>query len=181
MRAILLCLSLLLGSFAAVQAAEKLTDGDMFSMSLSGAPREYTQEYDLTHTIDDGAINVPNVGRVKIAGLTMSQAAAAIEKRLRDEKIFTNPTVVINLLPNQQRFITIGGAVRGPGKQPWSPGMTLSMALAMAGGPQEFAQDKIRIVRGGQSAEYSRKALRKDPSQDPKILVGDYVELQGEF
>jgi polysaccharide export outer membrane protein len=181
MRSILLCLTLGLASLTSARAAEKLTDGDMLQMSLSGAPREYTQEYDLTHTVDEGTINVPNVGRIKIGGLSVSQATTTIEKRLRDEKIFTNPTIVINVLPNNQRAITLGGAVRNPGRQPWSAGMTLSMALAMASGPQEFARDEIRIRRGGQTIEFSRKALKKDPSKEPLIMVGDYIELAGEF
>jgi polysaccharide biosynthesis/export protein len=180
MRSILLCLTALFGALSISRADNRLSDGDVFQMSLSGAPREFTQEYDLNHTVDDGAVNIPNVGRVRIAGLTSSQAAAAIEKRLRDEKVFTNPTVVINVMQNQ-RWVIIGGSVRNPGKQQWVAGMTLTMALASASGPAEYAEDKVRLKRAGQVQEFSRKAIRKDPSLDPKVLPGDYVELSGEF
>jgi polysaccharide biosynthesis/export protein len=180
MRSLLLCLTALCGALLTARADNRLGDGDIFRMSLSGAPREFTQEYDLEHTIDDGSVNIPNVGRIRIAGLTSSQAAAAIEKRLRELKIFTNPTVVINVMQNQ-RFIIVGGPVRQPGRAPWVPNMTLSMAIAAASGPGEYAEDKVRIKRGTQIQEFSRKAIRKDPSLDPKVLPGDFVELAGEL
>lgn len=180
MRTLLLCLSFLLAFLTGSHADTKLGDGDMFQMNVSGAPKEYTSEYDLTYTVDDGSINVPNVGRVKVVGLTATQLSMAIEKRLRDEKIFTNPTVVINVAQTT-RTITVGGAVRNPGRHPWSANMTLTIAIATASGPADFAQDKVRVVRAGQSQEFSRKLLRKDPTQDPKILPGDYVELLGDF
>jgi protein involved in polysaccharide export with SLBB domain len=180
MRSVLFSLALLLFAAAGVRADSKLTDGDMFQMSVSGAPKEFTQEYDLTYTVDDGAISVPNVGRVKATGMTASQLAANIEKELKDRKIFTNPTVVINVA-TVNRFITIGGAVRNPGRHPWSATMTLTVALATASGPADFADDKVRIVRNGKSVDFSRKALKKDPSQDPKILPNDYIELGGEY
>ncbi len=181
MRIILLCWAFLLATLTGVRAdATKLSDGDAFQMSVSGAPREYTQEYDLNYTIDDGAISVPNVGRVKAVGLTASQLAANIEKELRDRKLFTSPTVVINVV-QVNRFITMGGAVRNPGRHPWAANMTLSMAIATASGPADFAEDKVRLIRGGKVAEYSRKALKKDPSTDPKVLPQDYIEVTGEF
>ena len=181
MRSILLCFAVLLGLLAGVRAdSTKLSDGDMFQMSVSGAPREFTEEYNLNYTIDEGAISVPNVGRVKAVGLTASQLSATIERELKTKEIFSNPTVIINVVA-QNRTITIGGAVRNPNRHPWSANMTLTMAIATASGPADFAEDKVRIVRGGKSTEYSRKAIRKDPVTDPKILPGDYIEVTGEF
>ena len=65
MRTYLLCLALSLAGFIGLRADTKLSDGDSFRMSVSGAPKEFTQEYELDYTVDDGAISVPNVGRVK--------------------------------------------------------------------------------------------------------------------
>jgi polysaccharide export outer membrane protein len=180
MRSLLLCLTALFSALITSRADNRLADGDVFRMTLSGAPREFTQEFELEHTVDEGSVNIPNVGRVRVAGLSASQAAAAIEKRLRDEKIFTNPTVVINIATGQ-RFIIIGGPVRNPGRVQWAANMTLTMAIAAASGPGEYAEDKVRVKRGTQIQEFSRKAIKKDPSLDPKILPGDFIELQGEF
>lgn len=180
MRYFIYCLAVLLGSLASLHADSALHDGDTFEMVVGGAPREFTDEFHLQYSIADGVVTVQYVGRIKAAGLTPTQLAAAIEKRLRDEKIFTNPTVMVNLTPNQ-RVIIIGGAVRNPGRQPWSTDMTLSIALASASGPGEYADDKVKIVRGGKAEFFSRKAIKKDPANDPKILPGDYIEVQGEL
>jgi polysaccharide export outer membrane protein len=180
MRSILLLFTLLFGSLAVARADAKLGDGDLFRLSVSGAPKEYTAEFELDYTIDDGSITVPNVGRVRAAGLTPTQLAAFIEKRLKEEKIFTNPTVLINVA-QVNRTIVVGGAVRSPGRHPWAANMTLTMAIATAGGPADFAQDKVKLVRDGKAQEYSRKALKKDTAGDPKILPNDYIEMAGEF
>jgi protein involved in polysaccharide export with SLBB domain len=180
MRSSFLCLALLLIATVGLRADTKLSDGDMFQMSVSGAPKDYVLEYDLNYTIDDGGISVPNVGRVKAVGLTATQLAANVEKELKDRKIFTNPTVVINVVA-VNRTIVVGGAVRNPQRHPWNANMTLSMAIAAASGPADFAEDKVRLIRGGKATEYSRKAIRKDPSLDPKILPNDYVEVTGEY
>lgn len=179
MRTIYLSLCLFLAFIGGAFADTKLSDGDMFQLSVSGAPREYTAEYDLQYTVDDGTVNVPNVGRVKVTGLTATQVSALIEKELKDKKIFTNPTVVINVA-QVNRSITVGGAVRNPGRHPWSQNMTLSIAIATASGFAEFSEDKIRLTRGQQRTEYSRKELKKDPSKEPKILPGDYIEVTGD-
>jgi len=180
MRSFSLALALLLAAALGLRADTKLSDGDSFTMSVSGAPKEFTQEYDLNYTVDDGGISVPNVGRVKAVGVTASQLAATVEKELKDRKIFTNPTVVINVVAIT-RSIVVGGAVRNPNRHQWNASMTLTMAIAAASGPADFAEDKVRLIRAGKATEYSRKAIRKDPSLDPKVLPNDYIEVTGEF
>jgi protein involved in polysaccharide export with SLBB domain len=48
-----------------------------------------------------------------------------------DEKIFRWPTVTINMM-NQARTVTIGGNVRGPGRQAWTADLTLNKWHQMA-------------------------------------------------
>ena len=180
MKYLIYCFAAFLVSIATLRADSPLRDGDTFEMVVGGAPREFTEEFRLQYAVADGFVTVQYIGRVKAAGLTPTQLSAAIEKRFRDEKIFTNPTVMVNLVANQ-RLIIVGGAVRNPGRQPWSTDMTLSIALASASGPGEYADDKVKIVRAGKAEFFSRKAIKKDPALDPKVLPGDYIEVQGEL
>ena len=180
MKYLIYCFAAFLVSIATLRADSPLRDGDTFEMVVGGAPREFTEEFRLQYAVSDGVVTVQYIGRVKAAGLTPSQLSAAIEKRFRDEKIFTNPTVMVNLVANQ-RLIIVGGAVRNPGRQPWSTDMTLSIALASASGPGEYADDKVKIVRAGKAEFFSRKAIKKDQALDPKVLPGDYIEVQGEL
>ena len=180
MKYLIYCFAAFLVSIATLRADSPLRDGDTFEMVVGGAPREFTEEFRLQYAVADGFVTVQYIGRVKAAGLTPTQLSAAIEKRFKDEKIFTNPTVMVNLVANQ-RLIIVGGAVRNPGRQPWSTDMTLSIALASASGPGEYADDKVKIVRAGKVEFFSRKAIKKDPALDPKVLPGDYIEVQGEL
>ena len=59
--------------------------------------------------------------------------------------------------------------------------MTLTQAIAAASGPSEWAQDQVKLIRAGKAEVYSRKALKKDPSGDPRVLPNDYVEVQGDI
>ena len=167
-----------LGFLMPLSAETLLRDGDTIEMKVAGAPLEFTQEFFFRYTVDDGAINVPMIGRVKAINLSPTQLAAVVEKKLIDDKIFTRPSVIINV-ESGQRLITVGGAVRNPGRQLWNVGMTLSQAIMAAGGPSEWAKDSVKVVRAGKAEQFSRKAINKDPSKDPAIKPGDFVELAG--
>lgn len=173
---LLVILSLLLSAGASDSI---FRNGDVFEMRLSGPPEEFTREFNLVLTVDEESVNVPLIGRVRAAGLSSTQLAQSIEKRLKDEKIFTIANV--NITTNQntnQRTIIVGGAVRAPGRQPWLTDLTLTGAMSAGGGPNEWAGDSVKIIRGGRATKYSRKALRKDPSLDPKIQPGDIIEVE---
>lgn len=152
--------------------------GDTFELRMTGMPQEDAGMYALIFTIGgDGMVNIPLGGQIRAAGLTQSQLEQAIEKRLIDEKIFTSPTATINMSA-AARFVTVGGNVRAPNRQPWSSDLTLLVAVAAAGGGNEWAGDKIDLIRGGQRTMFSLKKLNKDPSQDPKLQPGDRLDLR---
>ena len=179
MRALLCFLLAIIGLTTAANAQTRFRDGDTFRLAVGGAPREFTQDFELEYTVDDGMVTIPNIGRIRAAGLTASALAGAIEKRLKDEKIFTNPSVILNPVQSQKTLV-VGGAVRNPGRHPWAAEMTLTQAIAAASGPNDWAQDQVKLIRAGKAEVYSRKALKKDPAADPRVLPNDYVEVQGD-
>jgi polysaccharide export outer membrane protein len=157
-------------------------NGDVFEMRLSGPPEEFTREFSVVLTVDEGSVNLPLIGRIPAVGLSSSQLASVIETRLKQAKIFTiaNVNITVNTTQNQRTLI-VGGAVRVPGRQPWVADLTLTGAIGAAGGFGDFAKDTIKVVRAGKAEVYSRKMIRKDPSRDPKIQPGDYIEVQGDY
>src|SRR5687767_12589412 len=93
----LLCFFLFIVLGAGVATADQvLRDGDVFRLAVGGAPREFTQDFELDYTVSDGMVTIPIIGRMRAAGLTPNSLATAIERRLKDEKIFTNPSVILN-------------------------------------------------------------------------------------
>jgi polysaccharide export outer membrane protein len=156
-------------------------DGDVFEMRLSGPPEEFTREFNLVLTVDEGSVNVPMIGRIRAVGMSSSQLASTIEKSLKQAKIFTVANVNITVNSGQnQRTIIVGGSVRVPGRQPWIADLTLTGAISAAGGFGDFSEDGIKLIRGGKAQRYSRKAIKKDPSIDPKVQPGDRIEVEGD-
>jgi polysaccharide export outer membrane protein len=153
--------------------------GDTFELRMTGMPAEDASPYAAAFTISgDGFVNIPLGGQVRASGLTQSQLEKAIERRLIDEKIFTNPTAIISI-PNQgARYVTVGGNVRAPNRQVWASDLTLLVAVEAAGGAGDFGGDKIELIRNGQKTTYSIKKLKKDPMDDPKLLPGDRLDLR---
>lgn len=157
--------------------AAVLRTGDSFDLRMTGMPTEDANMYALTFTIGgDGMVNIPLGGQIRAAGLTQSQLEKSIQTLLMREKIFTHPTAIINL-PNQARFVTVGGEVRSPNRQPWAPDLTLLTAVTAAGGPGDFGGDKVDLIRNGTKTQYSLKKLNRNPIDDPKLMPGDRLDL----
>ena len=173
-------LSLLLIALPRLQAQNTFRNGDVLEMRLSGPPEEFTREFNIVLTVDEGTVNLPLIGRVAAAGMSSSALAASIERRLKEAKIFTVANVNINSNSGKDRIIIVGGSVRSPGKQPWIQDLTPTGAISGAGGPSEFAKDTMKIVRGGKAQSYSRKAIKRNPGTDPRVEPGDIIEQEGD-
>ncbi len=156
-----------------------LRPNDVIELRLSGMPPDDAQQFSGTpYTVGgDGNVSIPYAGSLHAAGRTPSELERAIERSLIDKKIFRWPTATINVA-STVRFVVIGGTVRAPQRLQWSADLTLISAIAVAGGPGDFSSDKINLIRGGQITLYSFKKLQKDPSQDPRLLPGDQIDLK---
>lgn len=153
--------------------------GDLFEMRFSGMPADVAAELAMVYTVgDDGSVEVPLIGTVRAAGLSTTQFAKSVEAKFVAAKIFTQPTVIVNL-QQQSRFVTVGGEVRAPQVVPWSQDLNLSQAIKRAGGPGEFGNiKKIRVLREGKlMGVFNLRAADKDPNQNPKLLPGDEIEV----
>lgn len=159
------------------QIVALLRAGDVFDLRLGGVPQEYAADFAQQYTIDqDGTVNLPLIGKMNAGGLRPAQLSRTIEARLTTERIYTRPTVLINVVA-ASRYVSIHGGVRMPQRLPWSGDVTLSSAIGDCGGLTDFARgNKIRLVRDERIiGVYRLKDFRDDPSKDPKLLPGDQV------
>jgi protein involved in polysaccharide export with SLBB domain len=180
-----LLLSLLIGAaFTAevfAQGMATLRPGDVFEMRLGGMSAEFAQEFNTQYTIgQEGRVNFPHIGEVQAVGLTPNQLQNSIQNKLIADKIFTRPSVNINVV-NTLRTVTVGGGgVRQANKIQWSPDLSLSSAIDQAGGYGDFADKKrVRLIRDGKVQSFDMRKVEKDPSLDPKLLPGDQVTVPG--
>jgi protein involved in polysaccharide export with SLBB domain len=168
---------LILTASLLAQSGPLVRVGDVVEMRLSGMPQDLAAEYAVQYTVgQEGTVNVPLIGEVKVTGLTATQVEREIQAKLIAEKIFTHPTAVVSVTA-ASRFVSVGGGVRAPQRFQWSEDLTLQSAINVAGGLDEFGSPKgVRLIRAGRIFQtYDLRVLEKDPFQDPKLLPGDQV------
>jgi polysaccharide export outer membrane protein len=154
-----------------------LRDGDEVEIRIANVPADDVGQISGAYTLDEsGMINLPFIGLLKAGGLPPSQVETAIQNKYIADGIYTNPTVTVNP-PAGARLITVTGAVRAPGRVPYSSDLTLLTTIDAAGGASDFAGDKIRLVHAGKIQFFSRKKLDKNPNLDPRVQPGDQIEI----
>lgn len=171
-----LVLALALAGAALAQGA--LRPGDTIEIRISGVPSEDVQQWSAPYTIDpSGFLNLPYINQVKAGGLQPNTVQSLIETKLKEEKIYTHPTISV-LIQAQSRFVNVGGSVRAPGRVAYTPDLTLMSAINAAGGFNDFAdQKKIRLVHEGKVSIVDARKIRKDPKLDLPIYPGDQIEV----
>ena len=109
-------------------------------------------EPDLTRTVrvnPDGAFSYPLLGRVEVAGLSVSRIENKIIKLL-DEGYLVNPQVSVFVKQYRSKKVFILGCVEKPGEYDLKGEkvITIVQAISMAGGFTKIASpDKTRIIR----------------------------------
>ena len=158
-------------------AAAALRDGDTIALHIASVPIEDQGQFSGEYTIDEnGQINLPYIGLVKAGGMAPSAVQTEIQNALVTAQIYTNPTITVSTSAGV-RWINVSGAVRAPGRIQYTSDLTLMSTIGAAGGPSDFAGDRVRLVRKGKITWYSRKKLDKDPSLDPPMEPGDTIEI----
>lgn len=100
---------------------------------------------------DDGAIAIPDLGRIQIANLTLAEAEARVFQRLVENQL--NPSFSLEVSEFNSKNVSVGGAVGKPVLVPITlQELTLERALFAAGGIQANDPDyaTIRIYREGE-------------------------------
>jgi len=98
----------------------------------------------VTYTVNEnGEISMPEIGKIKIAGLTTAQAADLIKLKLKD--LLKEPVVFVSF--KQFRFSVIG-EVRTPGTHLFEDRMNILEALGASGDVTDYAnRSNILVIR----------------------------------
>ena len=135
-----------------------------------------------------GAIDVPSLGRIPVAGKTTTEASADIKRRLEAD-YYHHATVKLNIdqvssRPVRSGTVTLSGQVRvaGPQEMIAQEPLHLSSAILKAGGFTEWAEPKkvklTRQVNGApQSTVHNVKKIIEDGNEmaDPVLQDGDRI------
>jgi polysaccharide export outer membrane protein len=172
---------LFLASFPISAEEFILRPSDAIQLKIGGVPANDAKAVTSEYVIDgQGYINLPNLGRIKIAGLTLSAAQTVIETGYRSHDIYTRPTITITM-GTVHRWVNIGGAVKTPQKIAYKPDLTVLASIEASGGFSSSAdQEKVRLVRADEVMIIDTKKIRANPSLDIPLEPGDHIEVPRE-
>ena len=124
--------------------ALRIEPGDLLRVAVYDTP-----ELSDAYRVDPGGdLAIPLCGKVRVEGLTSSQAARLLEKTLRDGEILTRPQVNVDVQQYAGRAVTVLGEVANPGRVTVIAPTRLSEILAQAGGLTALAGTRIEISDG---------------------------------
>jgi polysaccharide export outer membrane protein len=123
-----------------------LYPGDLVRLKIYREP-DLSGDYDINA---QGMATFPKVGAIHVADITTDSLQRLListySEYLRDPAIEVTPL----------RRVTVLGAVKNPGLYPVDPTMSISDAVALAGGPTpDGNQKKVDLIRDGQKRSMS--------------------------
>jgi polysaccharide export outer membrane protein len=131
----------------------------------------------------EGAVSLPLLGSVKLAGLTLNNAAARLTE-LYGRDYLVNPRVNVTLITYAKRRFTVLGQVNRPGSYEMpegSPsGIDLLEAIAIAGGYTRIAApERISVKRRDQVMRVDAKRIARRGGNEGGFRVepGDTITV----
>jgi len=153
-----------------------LGPGDEVAMHVFGQPTMDTTMY----VADDGTVHVPLAGPVRVAGLSPSEAAHAVETALNKGQFLVSPHVTFTIVKSRSEGVSILGQVRDPGIFEVQSNTTLLDLLAQAGGETEQGADTIFILRADPSGAIRRLTVNlKDLAQAGTAPEAAEITMRG--
>lgn len=132
---------------------------------------------------DDGAISIPDVGRVMVAGKTLDEAEDAVFNQLVEAGL--NPAFSLEISEFNSQRVSVGGAVKNSTVVPITlVPMKLNQAVNAAGGFDLVDQDyaSVRIYRDGTLYQIPvREYFKNGTLQNTTLLDGDSVFVDTDF
>lgn len=142
-----------------------------------------------------GMVTLPLVGDVRVAGFTVSEAQAHIERAFREGRFLRAPQVNITVEEYAPREVSILGQVRNPGKYalPVESTLTVVELVTRAGGFTDIGKGtEVRVTRIGPDGQESNfnvdvesviRGRGKSRVEDNSMLLeaGDIVYVPERF
>ena len=122
---------------------------------------------------NEGMVFYPYVRRVKVGGLTESEAAEVIESRIR--RVIKDPQVTVRIASFRSRRAYVEGEVRNPGTQVFTDlPMTLSEAINRAGGIAPTGDRSfVTLSRNGKTTLIDLMRMQEIGVSPSRILLQD--------
>jgi polysaccharide export outer membrane protein len=154
-----------------------IRSGDTFDVNFELSP-----EFNQAVTVQpDGFITLKGVGDIHVAGETVPQLTQTL--RTAYDKILNDPLISVVLKDFEKPYFTAGGQLNHPGKYELRGNITLTEAIAMAGGFNETAKhSQVLLFRRVddqwlEAKIFNVKQMMKQGKlgEDPTLRPGDQL------
>lgn len=143
----------------------------------AGSMRTPTEAGNWVHS--DGTIFYPYVGKVKVAGLKVTEIRDILRERLAE--YIESPQVDVTVAGFRSKRVYVTGEVKAPGTQSiTNVPLTLLEAVSQAGGLTEMADwTNVTLTRGDETRQFSLRDLfqKGDISENIVLRPNDIVHV----
>ena len=174
-------------AFTSVEGGVGIVVGENYILKPSDViSLEVFQELDLNKSVriqGDGSVALALIGKVKIAGMTASEAQALITD-LYNRDYLVDPQISLLVVEFSPKVIHILGSVNNPGVVPIPPDRDLTLIEAMAsvrgvsrlGNPKSITIKRVEDDGRARQMEVNFSRIIQDPnSKDIVLKEGDTI------
>lgn len=161
---------------APVQEDYRIGVADVLDVTVFGEPDASRSGV----TVDnDGTIDCPFIGRIKVGGQTARQVEQEIKARLA-KSVLVNPTVSVSIVKYRSKTVSVQGQVRNPSEYILQGNVSLTSVLAQAGSMTLEAGSFVIISRSQadgttEQIKVTRKDIENGRAQNVFLKDGDTV------
>ena len=128
----------------------------------------------------DGFITLQSAGSLSVLGLTVPETVEAIKKAY--DKTLHEPIIDVDLLDFQKAYFIVSGQVTKPGQYDLRYDLTVSQAIAMAGGFLPTAKTRVYLYHRAATGWVEARELKlsdflhgKNVNEDVGVRTGDMI------
>lgn len=141
-----------------------------------------TPEFNQTVTVQpDGFVSLQGIGELSVVGQTLPELTASLTKAY--SSILKKPMIYVDPTDYQKPYFVVLGQVGKPGKFEWRGGVTVTEAIAVAGGFTDGAKhSQVVLFRRisdqwaeGKVLNVKRMLNARNLAEDPTIEPGDML------
>jgi len=165
------------------QREYRIGANDLLSVSINGLTGNNVETVKTARVTEAGNANMPLIGEVKVAGLTVPEAERAIAMAYKSANLMANPVLSVTVAEARGRTFSILGKVKNPGQYQLTQADFRALdALALAGGLTDGAGDLVVIRKAAGDQQKARKItvperklMRGDQDVNVVIRPGDMI------
>lgn len=158
-----------------MDASYVLDFGDAITLQLVGQQ----QSIDELQIQRDGSINLPNLGKVNLSGLSLEEASKLIKAKIESAYIGVDAFITLSNVRDIQILVT--GNAEQPGVYTVNGNTSFLQAIAIAGGPSNFGSLREFVLKRNNETiskiDLYDVIIKGDISTDERLRSGDVIHI----